>query len=236
MRAIERRVRVNILTLGILLLLSGCAASPPQQLAAEDLARIRQEPPITVVVHQPPPPFQQSTAFTTGGIMFGPVGTLASMQAESAAGTETTRGIELVNPSIRVRDQFVAGMTSEFGVPQPTVRDNVNSADIERLRAALGPGVVLEFRTVYWGIGTNRANPFRQDRFQVNIMVRARLIRLGEQKILWENMHAIISRDTATVQELQQNDGALLKRRLVEAADMCAKELIAKFSARGKPQ
>jgi len=235
MRTIERRVRVNLLTLGILLLLSGCALSPPRQLAAEDLARIRQEPPINVVVYQPPPRFHQSTAFTAGGIMFGPVGTLVSMQQTSAAGAQTTRGIELVDPSIRVRDQFVAGITSEFGLPQPTVRDNVDSADIERLRAVLGPSVVLEFKTLVWQITTDSANPFRQDRFGVYIMARARLIRLGEQKILWENMCGVLPRDKATVHELQQNDGALLKRWLVEAADMCAKELIAKFSTRSKP-
>jgi hypothetical protein len=226
----------NLPTIGILLLLSGCAASPPQQLAAEDLARIRQEPPIIAVVYQPPPPFQQSTAFTEGISTIGAVGSLASMQASGASGAQTTRGIELVNPSIRVRDQFVAGMTSEFALPQPTVHDNVNSDDIERLRAALGPGVVLDFKTVSWGIGTYRQNPFRQDLFRVNIIVRARLIRLGEQRILWENLHGILSRDAATVQQLQQNDGALLKRWLAEAADMCAKDLIAKFSARSKPQ
>lgn len=233
MRPTERRVRVDLLALGILLLLSGCAWSPTRQLAAEELARIRQEPPITAVVYQPPPPLHQSTAFTAGGIMFGPVGTLGSMQATRAAGAHTTRGIELVDPSIRVRDQFVAGITSEFGLPQPSVRDKTGSADIERLRAALGPSVVLEFRTLE--ITTNSANPFRQDYFGVYIMARARLIRLEEQQILWQDLCGVLPRGKATLQELKQDDGALLKRWLVEAADICAKELIAKFSPKSRP-
>ena len=237
MRMIESRVRVNILAIALSLLVSACAATtPPQQISAEDLARIRQGPPITAVVYQPPPQFLHSTAFTTGLVMVPIVGGVAEMQAVSEAGAQTTRGIELVNPSIRVRDKFVEGIASELGVPQPTVRNDVNLADIEHLRTAIGSGLVLEFRTVSWGIGTYRANPFRQDRFQVNINVRARLINPGEQKIIWEYVHGVFSRDTATVQQLQQNDGTLLKRWLAEASDRCATDLVAKFSARGKPQ
>jgi len=238
MRTIETRVRVILLTVGIFLLLSGCALSPPRQLAAEDLARIRQEPPITVVVYQPPPPFHQSTRFQNAmGIMGGPVGYLVGYSQTTAAGAQTRGMLKLVDPSIRVRDQFVAGITSEFGLPQPTMRDYIDSHDIERLRAALGPGVVLEFKTLNWEIFSETANPFAQDLFGFTYMGRARLIRLGEQKILWESMCGIVPvpRDKATVHELQQNDGALLKRWLIEAADKCAKELIAKFSARSKP-
>ena len=167
--------------------------------------------------------------------MFGPAGALLSMQVDRAAGARTTRKIELADPSIRVADRFAAGIASEFGLPRPTVLDHVASDDIERVRAALGPRVVLEFKTLVWQITTDTPNPFRQDRFGVYIMARARLIRLAERKVLWENMCGVLPRDKATVHELQQNDGALLKRWLVEAADMCAKELLAKFSARDKP-
>jgi hypothetical protein len=95
----------------------------------------------------------------------------------------------------------------------------VRDDDIESLKRDLNSGVVLDVRTVKWGIDNNRAR----------YSARVRLVRLEDSSVLWEaTCHDLVSGKagaTRTRAVLTANHGELLKSELGEAADACADQL-----------
>jgi len=192
---------------------------------------------MVAVVYQPPPPFRHGTSFGEGmGLVFGPVGMVtADLQAKST-GERVRARISLDDPVFRVRDRFLAGLAADLGIAQPSAQEVFESDDIEVLRQELGSsGLVLDFRTLNWGIGAT-SNLVGANKYGVGYIGGARLIRLEESKILWKGLCMSGTRDDkkATLVTLQENDGALLKEWLAEAAEVCADSLLSQFAGKNR--
>jgi len=140
------------------------------------------------------------------------------------------------DPVFRVKDRFLTGITAELGIAQPSVREGLVTDDMEQLQKALGSGLVLDFKTISWGMGAP-SNLFGANRYGVGHMGIARLIRLEERKRLWAGHCIAGTRDDkrATLDEIERSAGALLSEWLAEVANECAEKLLSQFFGKGKP-
>jgi hypothetical protein len=231
------RLDVGILTASAacVLVLSGCGGVRP--LAVGEMDRIRAAPKITAAVYQPTPAFRQRGAYDENwNVLFGPIGVAATESRARAAGEATRLRVGLEDPAFVVRDRFVAGLNTELGIAAPADQQVVSTDDIDELVQKLGPaGVVLEFKTIDWGIGSAWL-PFKGDiGYGVFYMGSARVIRLEERKVLWQSLCFGGTPDDkrTTAAAFLENEGALLKQGLLAAGESCAEGLLRQIT--GKP-
>jgi hypothetical protein len=161
--------------------------------------------------------------------LFGPIGVAATESRARAAGEATRLRDGLEDPAFVVRDRFVAGFITELGIAAPADQQTVDTDDIEELTQKLGPtGVLLDFKTIDWGIGSAWL-PFKGDiGYGVFYMGRVRVIRLEERKVLWQSLCFGGTPDDkrTTAAAFLENKGALLKQGLVEAGEGCTEALL----------
>lgn len=218
----------------ILLLMAGCATPGPPSLPPAELARLVSQSEVTLV-HYPTPPFRRAHPATEGRWLialgpFGIFGAAAAAQADTEAGERVRVQIRLDDPAGRVRERFVdRTMESLRSSPERFL----STDEVGELKATLRSGVVLDFRTLEWAVvAAPKFIPFTAEHYQVSYMVRARLVRLEDPKVVWQATCASQGRDAKakwTMEELTANEGVLLKEKLAEAAEACADELTAKF-------
>lgn len=127
---------------------------------------------------------------------------------------------KLEDPAPRVKERLVTVLHKDFGVTRVhSLPDSPESDDYETLRAVYKSGVVLDVRTWNWGL----------DNYRASYQARARLIRLADGAVLWqETCKAFVAdRDkrAPSMQALLANSAELLKGKLRDAADGCAEEL-----------
>lgn len=230
MREFGKLSRVIVVGFSLWPLLSSCSTAP-RSLTAEELSRIRQQPKFTVMVHQPPPTFERNTSSGDGmAVTFGPIGLAAANMMARSSGKGIQAEIGLEDPAFRVKDHFLAGLTSEMRLTEPSVQEVFETDDAEHLKQSLKSGWLLEFRTAHWGLGAT-SNLFGPNQYEVGYMGEARLTRLEEGEPLWQGFCISGSREhkKATIAMLQENEGAILKAWLAEAAELCAKQLLSQF-------
>jgi hypothetical protein len=238
-RARKLKVGIVAASLAHALVLSSCGGVRPLAIAETD--RIRAAPKITAVVYQPTPAFRQRGAYDENwNVLFGPIGVAATESRARAAGEATRLRVGLEDPTFVVRDRFVAGFNTELGIAAPVDQQIVFTDDIDELVQKLGPtGVLLDFKTIVWGIGS-AGLLFKGDMgYGVFYMGRVRVIRLEERKILWQSLcyggTPDDKRTTSTA--FLENDAALLKQGLVEAGEDCAEALLRQMTGKStKPK
>jgi hypothetical protein len=226
-----------IIGLGLSLFLSACAGGP-RQLGVDDLALIRQEPTIIAMVYQPPPPFRHNTTWGEGmGVVFGPIGLATAEMKAQKSGARVRAKIGLEDPVFLVRDKFLTGIAAELGIEQPSLLEELYINDLEQRIPTLESGLLLEFRTMGWGIGAV-SNPFRANLYGVGYQGGVRLIRLEDRQILWKGFCIVGTRDDqkATIAALQEHEGSLLREWLAEAAEKCAEIFLFQFSGKSNKQ
>ena len=216
------------------LVLSSCGGVRP--LAIGEMDRIRATPKITAVVYQPTPAFRQRGAYDENwNVLFGPIGVAATESKARAAGEATRLRVGLEDPAFVVRDRFAAGFNTELGIAAPADQQIVSTDDIDELAQTFGPtGVLLDFKTIDWGIGSVWL-PFKGDMgYGVFYMGRVRVIRLEERKILWQSLCLGGTPDDkrTTAAAFLENEAALLKQGLVEAGEGCADALLRQMTGK----
>jgi hypothetical protein len=159
-----------------------------------------------------------------------------SDRVAEATGEQIRRPMVLMDPAGLVKDRLLETSPLELGLPKPSAQVGFAVDDVGELRRALGPTVVLDLRTMTWGIYAI-TNPFGPNRYEVVYIGRARLIRLGQLSVVWQSQCVSGARDgrKATLSELTANDGALLKAMLGEAADTCAQQILSLLSGKRTP-
>jgi len=236
MRRVHRLTVVIVATcLAHALVLSGCATGV-RPLAIEEMARIQAAPKITAVVYQPTPAFRQRGAYDENwNVLFGPIGVFATESRARAAGETTRIRVGLEDPVFVLRDRFVAGFNAELGIAHAPEQQIIGTDGIDELVQKLGSsGVVLDFKTIDWGIGSAWL-PFKGDLgYGIFYMARARVIRLDDRKVLWQSLCFGGTPDDkrTTASAFLENDAVLLKQGLVEAAESCAKGLLCQITGR----
>jgi hypothetical protein len=210
-----------------MLVAAGCApAFVP--LDREEMARLKSEPEIRVVTYQPP-----RFLYQMPNSLFGGPGAFGSMAGgfAGAAGDPGSRvyaiDTSLADPAIQVRDVFLKGLAGRLdGARLIQAGEPLPDDDVQAVAARLGGGVVLDFKTTTWGLfaGWGASTPH-----QIGYFATARLVRLDEKRILWHGQCRYDGADQRAHLDSFQNADAVLKEKFAEAADACAKALLAQF-------
>lgn len=206
----------------ILMLLAACAGQQTR-LTPDDLRSLSSQPQVHVVHHMP------ARAFWVEGSGYTAVGVLLSPLVVIAQGHESMKlreDLRLDDPAPRVKERLIHALPTN-SANMRVVSTPPKNDDVGTLKEFFQTGVVLDVRTMKWGIDNNRAK----------YSARARLVRLADSAVVWEatcnEFIAGKAEPRPTREALVANDGELLKARLREAADGCADQLAAWATGKG---
>ena len=209
---------------GWLSLVAGCA---PRFVGIDrdTLLRLKDQPEIRVVRHPPPAFDLGNPGNTVLGSVFGLSG--GSPVAGPQGTGEIARAFGLTDPARTVQDRFTASLAFELGLSSLRPVDNVVSGDgFDDLQKAFGTGVVLDLKTMRWGISPD---PQFGTRYRVDYAARARLVRVEEATVVWQGACDASEREAergATLGELTADDAERLTEKFRDAAQACADELL----------
>jgi hypothetical protein len=164
---------------------------------------------------------------------FGIVGALVVVGLAEVEGRRLMKDYSLEDPASKIRDSLLAALSATEGLRNLRVDSRTPASDeLTEMRAALGSGTILDFRTTLWELMYDSQE---LDRYGLRYAIRSRLIRLDEQTVLWEGF--CDSRETETspkvpLEELKADSGAVLRERLEAVAAHCADRLFAQFAGR----
>jgi outer membrane lipoprotein SlyB len=239
-----RRPIAVLVTIAVLMLLTGCASS--KILKQEELAQLRGAQEIHVVQGQPASLSiltpAKTTAGVVGGVLGGPLGGAivgAVVEASARAdGKKLMADYALDDPAGLVKERVVTALVEQQAVPTKvrTTDPPVEDIGADAL-AKLFPGAtILAFRTDHWKI-----IHFGSD-YGVIYGASARLVRTTDATELWKVACHLDGKDfpKLSMAELKADNGALLKTRLQKSAELCAEKLVQQMtgstvSAAAKP-
>jgi len=239
-----------------LLLAQGCSSA---SLSPADLARLRDERGIHVVHHpprvtfafitkegaterRPPamPPLLLAPIFLTLEVVAMTAAGMSDLQRAQAVGEWMLREYGIDDPVLRVAAHFVELLTRDAeirNIRQPSTA--APSDNFGAMRQAVGGGVAIDFKTITWVVFSHHLDPYR---YVVVYRAHARLLRLDEDKVLWEadcdlpRKPGDIPRQhinsLPTLEELMADRGAALKARFEQEADTCAEYLIGRLTGK----
>ena len=207
----------------LLTLSAGCAAKPiPMDHVERASLSSGQE---LRILYYEPPDFKVPPG-TMPLIMFGAVGgAIAAANMEQSQGQQTVKEYDVQDPIIQVSRRFVPRVgallnVDMFGETSPRQDD-----DIDSLKREFSQGYILDLKTSKWGIFRK---PFETFHY-VAYRGRARIIRISENKIIWQGVCDLEEKDNDKmphITEFEANNGALLKDNLTKLAASCADELL----------
>lgn len=209
------RTAISALTLT---LVAGCAGQQTR-LASADLRSLSSQTQIHVVHHLPARIFWvEGSGYTAVGVLISPLVVIAQGQESQKLRDD----LRLADPAPHVKDRLMRALQTNLNLTNArAVSDPPKNDDVETLKQVFRTGVVLDVRTMKWGIDNNRAK----------YSARARLVRLADSTIFWEatcnEFVADKGKPRPTREALTANDGELLKAKLRVAADGCADQLSA---------
>ena len=202
-----------------------------------ELPRLRDQAEI-LVVHYPTTVFRVGTpGKMRAATWLGPIGMAAAVAAMGSHGEELRTKYSLEDPVLRVRNKVLTAVRENPGLQNLRVREDpvtIAGEDPAELRKVLGSGTVLDFRTAGWGM---LYWPMRvETNYRMNYGVVSRLIRLEDAKVLWQGTctaaSAVDAESSPTMEQLEANDGELLKAHVNKVADACAADLAAQFQGK----
>ncbi len=225
----DHKKRSLLLVLCMVLATAQACAPTLIMLQKEELAQLKDQPEIHAIHYARPAP--KGTTRGPGGpiipmFQFGPrgaaVGILAQIALKAlAAGAQSATGPPEVycwdDPVLQVKDRFLVSLEAELGLKQiRVVRDPREDDDLEKLKAEFGSSLILDFKTTNCEVK-------EPDQF-IAYQARSRLIHLGDSKIIWQGVCGV-----EPGSEIPK--GSSVK----EAADKCAKQLLAQFIGKESP-
>jgi ABC-type uncharacterized transport system auxiliary subunit len=204
--------------------LTGCVGQQTRLTQADRLS-LASQPQVHAVHHVLPRAF---AVRSTGHRVFMALGTPFIVVPMVAEGMAMQRDLKLQDPAPRVKDRLAGALQANLQLANlRIVPEAVRTDELELLKQLFHTGVVLDVRTSDWGIDNNRAK----------YSGRARLVRLADAAILWQGTcEAVAGKDQPSPEReaLVANEGRLLKRRLLEAADGCAEQLAGWILEKGR--
>jgi hypothetical protein len=192
----------------------------------EELARLKNEE-IRVVTYQPPRflyqmpsgPFGAGAAGVFNPVTGGFVGGISGDPRSRVFAIDSP----LEDPTLRVKDVFIKGVANQLDVARLVqAGEPLSDDDAQSLQKKFGGGVVLDFRTESWGL---LASSLVSLPYQMIYGARARLLRLNDVRVLWQAQ----CRYDAYLDQFKVNSTPVLKEKFAEAAESCAKQLLAQF-------
>ena len=214
------------LLIAVLLLGAGCATTKVAPNRTE-IAKLG-EAEVRAVTHAPAPFVLASAGKVAAGSLFGIIGGAVAGASMQRAGEEMIATYAVPDPAIAVRERLAGALAEQFGLRvTPDTAPMGDSA--AELRAKFGgDAAVLDTHTLGWQL---IYYPADWTHHYLVYAARARLLRLRDGKVLWENRCVRKMPDPKEsrrkVDDYRADNGALLKQKAQEAADGCAEELIA---------
>lgn len=218
-----KAVRAVLCSTMAIALVSGCAG-PQRRLAEEDRKALVDAEQIHVVHQTPLGGFTvKSTGHTLAGVFLPSVVAVAARVSDSLG---LYRDLRLEDPVLGVKQRMAGVLASDLRLGNVRfVEEPATSDQIDELRAKFRSGLVLDVRTIGWGLDNERAK----------YAGRARLLRLADSTLLWQgNCEHVVGKDqdSPTRDALVADDGALLKANLLRAAERCADALASSLAGK----
>lgn len=158
------------------------------------------------------------------------LGGMAGSRSEvgSSEGKQMIEAYGLEDPSGSVKERFVSGLKANATVTNiQSTEAPLSFEEPDELKKIFARGMVLDFKTDRWALSSPNIRGA-----DVIYSARARLIRLEDSKILWQGRCGVTApeaKGTSNAEEMIIDAGDLLKTKMDEAADHCAKALLAEF-------
>lgn len=216
----------KILTGALLLFGAACATNPGVVPSRAEVVKLS-EGEVRAVTHEPAPFVLASGAKAAVGGLFGIVGGVIAANSMQRAGQAMVAEYSVPDPSLAVRERLAAALSEQFSLRVTPDTAPVGDS-VAELRTKFGSGAVLDTRTLNWQLLYYASDPRHHYLLYAG---RARLVRLSDNKVLWQNRCLIKLQDPKgsrpTVDEYRAGNGELLKQKVQEAANRCADQLIA---------
>ncbi len=197
----KTKLRRSIASL-LIVSMTGCAG--PHKLARDDQLSLASRPKIHAVHHSPATVFMVRQ-HTAGSLLLATPAVLETI----SEGERLQREQQVVDPAPRVKGRLVSALQGNLNLRNVhTVSDSPQNDDVKTLKSLFNTGIVLDVRTMKWGLGTVDARAIYS--------ARARMISLEDSTVIWE---ATCSARSA--------DGWDRGAKLLQAADDCAAQLSA---------
>ncbi|MEK6374270.1 MAG: hypothetical protein AABO58_16405 [Acidobacteriota bacterium] len=217
----------------LLVLLIGCASGGGIAPNRGEISKLKDSgSAVRAITYTPAPFVLMSAGKVAAGSLFGIVGGAVAGNSMQKAGQEMIAAYAVEDPAVAVRDRVAGTLASEFGL-EPAADTAPASDALPDLKGRFGDGTVLDTRTLGWQL---IYYPSDWSHHYLIYAGRARLLRLSDGKVLWENRCFRKLPDPKgsrrTVDEYRANNGELLKQKVQEAGAGCAEELIAHLTGR----
>jgi hypothetical protein len=210
-------------------LLTGCGGLQKVQLTEGERAGLKNYPGIRAVHREPP----VLTVTTAGRVL------LDDLTLGTAGGVKNLAKLfAITDPAIAVKESLVLTMEKDAGfkklaiMPQPLARESPDTFEV--VKAAYKSGVVLDVMTLNWG---GMYFPTDWTHYRLGYLAQARLVRLEDGKVLWSGWCNYSSDQdggpSPSMDELNANNGALIKKIYAEAGKRCSRQLADQFFNRG---
>ncbi len=240
------RMRLTpILAALTLVLLAGCSTTriPAPSEAIADLTSNTK----VAVVHYDPEQFMiwtgEPKTRTTALSMFGLIGAAieGGMQQTDAkeVGAKFISSTQLLDPITQVENRFVAAWQRELKLTAVGTSHLVKNNSSQKLLQQFGEGYVIDFKTERWSVDPIIAGGFSFETitYRPSYTGRARLIRLDDQKTLWQGTCEYTKDDSLTpklthADILGDDHGVAVKAGIQTLADACADYLWRQFFGR----
>jgi len=187
---------------------AGCSVAPVA-LSREDRAQLSSQAEIGAVHHEPAD-FYADAGFS-GLIGYG---------KSISAGKEIRAKYRLDDPAVAVKTNFVQALEKEYGgIKVRAVDRPVAGDDVAAVKKAYAGPWVLDFKTLGWGSAIEGG---------VEFTVRARLIRNGDSRIVWQGTCKYETKDGKS-KLLTGDSPALLQKKFQAGVAPCAESLWIQF-------
>jgi hypothetical protein len=210
--------------IGVAAIGAACAASIPKGLDPVERARLADAYPVRVV-------------------HYAPISRLAVIRLGGGFERASTTYVDLPDPVREVQARFVEGIRGALGegAVQPVevepFSEHIPAVSVEpaKLRELLGPVVAIDLETIAWQMPFVSRSFIDASRttYGVEFSVRARLLRLSDGRLLWQEFCAVQKGDDpVALGKLAADDWALLQARRLVVAQACADQLVRSFLGR----
>jgi hypothetical protein len=230
-------------TTGVLAaLLAGCAPEPIR-IDTALRAGLKDEAQIRVLSYEPSRIFVQTRAGQAANSTAGQLGLIGALVGLGAMAVEEKQRAEvaalgLPDPAERVRERFLAGVTTELGLTNLAAQTQRLPGDgLDEVARAVGRGLAFDVSTFNWGLTPDQ---FSASAYALSYRARARLIRAEDRKVLWLGFCSGSPADESgrgpSYDDFVANQGRLLREKSSTLADRCAAELIDQLLGRAAPR
>ncbi len=164
---------------------------------------------------------------------------LAQLADAKEAGAKFISASQLTDPITLVETRFLRARQRELGLMTLPAPQLIKNDSAETLREQLGADSVIDFKTERWSIGTIISGGFSLEpiAYRIAYTGRARLVRLNDEKIVWEGTCTYEKDDSVTPKLIPydmtgSDQGVAVNASIQALADTCADYLWRQFFGR----